>query len=127
MIPDGCAASYLAALERADLEAVTALFTDDGVVHSPLYGAMPARDFYAGLFADTARSKTTPKAVFTTADGSRLALHFAFDWTLASGKTVRFEVVDVFRLAADGRFAELTIIYDTAPLRADFEASRRAA
>lgn len=58
-------------------------------------------------------------------DSRSVALHFRYVWTLASGKVVEFECVDVFELAADRhRFSRMTIIYDTAPLRADFETSR---
>ncbi len=46
-------ASYLAALERADLDGVLKLFTPDAVVHSPLHGQLPAAQFYPALFADT--------------------------------------------------------------------------
>lgn len=127
MTPRERADAYLSALARADLPAVLALFADDGVVHSPLYGTKPAREFFEGLFADTARSILTPKAVFLDEDGTGLALHFDYEWTLGNGEIVRFEVVDVFRLAADDRFATMTIIYDTAPLRAAFEASRGVA
>jgi ketosteroid isomerase-like protein len=127
MTPSERAVAYLAALERADLDAILALFADEGVVHSPLYGTKPAADFFAGLFADTARSVLTHKATFIAEDGTGLALHFDYQWTLANGEVVTFEVVDVFRLAGDGRFASMTIIYDTAPLRAAFEANRLVA
>jgi len=50
-----------------------------------------------------------------------VALHFRYGWTLADGTPVRFEVVDVIELTeARDAFAKLTIIYDTAPLRADW-------
>lgn len=118
---------YLDALNTGDLEGVRALFTSDAEIVSPLYGVRPAHDFYAELFADTSRSETTLLNVFDgSAEGRSVALHFRFIWTLASGKVVEFECVDVFELTEDRqRFARMTIIYDTAPLRADFEASRK--
>ena len=118
---------YLAALNAGDLEGVRALFTPDAVVVSPLYGVRPAHDFYAELFADTSRSETTLLHVFdSSTEGRAVALHFRYVWTLTSGTVVSFECVDVFELADDGQhFTKMTIIYDTAPLRADFEASRR--
>ncbi|THH39147.1 nuclear transport factor 2 family protein [Aliishimia ponticola] len=117
---------YLEALNTADLEGVRALFAPGAEVISPLYGARPAHDFYAELFADTAQSETHLLNIFdSSAQGGAVALHFRYVWTLASGKVVAFECVDVFELAEDAqRFARMTIIYDTAPLRADFEASR---
>jgi hypothetical protein len=36
---------YLAALEGGDAKRVLALFAPDGIVHSPLYGAVPAQQF----------------------------------------------------------------------------------
>ena len=117
---------YLSALNTGDLEGVRALFTPVAEIVSPLYGVRPAHDFYAELFADTSRSETTLLNVFdSSAEGRSVALHFRYVWTLASGKVVEFECVDVFELAADRqRFSRMTIIYDTAPLRADFETSR---
>lgn len=114
---------YLQALNDGSLEKVRALFTETACVVSPLYGERPAFDFYADLFADTNRSVTTLLNVFDTSDTSRsVALHFQYDWTLADGKQVSFECVDVFELNQDAdRFEKLTIIYDTAPLRQDFK------
>ncbi|PSK86754.1 ketosteroid isomerase-like protein [Limimaricola soesokkakensis] len=118
---------YLDALNTGDLESVRALFVPGAEIVSPLYGVRPAHDFYAELFADTARSETTLLNVFDSSAGGRsVALHFRYVWTLASGKVVEFECVDVFELAEDRqRFTKMTIIYDTAPLRSDFEASRK--
>jgi hypothetical protein len=119
--------SYLNALERSDLSAVSRLFTADAVAHSPLYGVRPAREFYAELFADTNRSETTLLNVFdSSANGSAVALHFRYVWTLKSGKAVAFECVDVFELSEDrNQFTKIAIIYDTAHLREDFETSRK--
>jgi hypothetical protein len=38
--------AYLSSLERADAEAVLALFAPGAMVHSPLYGPRPATKFY---------------------------------------------------------------------------------
>lgn len=115
--------AYLDALNRADLQAVQAMFPANGTVVSPLYGVQNAHDFYAGLFADTSNSQTTLLNIFDTSeDSNSVALHFRYDWTLSSGKLVSFECVDVFELTQDHKqFQKLTIIYDTAPLRTDFE------
>lgn len=119
--------AYLAALNEGDLGKVLSLFTPDGVVVSPLYGTVAVEPFYRGLFADTSRSLTRLQHVFEAREGNAVALHFHYTWTLKSGKVVEFECVDVFELApARDRFAKLTIIYDTAPLRVDFEASHAA-
>jgi len=115
---------YLAALDAGDLDAVLALFAPGAEVVSPLYGVRPATEFYAALFADTERSRTELLHVFPASSPiGAVALHFRYDWTLADGKLVTFEVVDVIELTPAGdAFARLTILYDTAPLRPDFAA-----
>ena len=115
---------YLAALNEGNLEKVLSLFHPDAVVDSPLYGEMPATTFYKGLFSDTNLSQTKLLNIFdSTNKNSSLALHFHYTWTLKSGKIVEFECVDVFEITPDGKkFTKLKIIYDTAPIRADFNA-----
>lgn len=113
---------YLAALNAGDLEGVLALFATDGTVSSPLYGQMKAVDFYASLFDDTGASDTRLLNVFPQSmQKPAVALHFSYGWTLTNGEQVAFECVDVFDLTEDReRFQHLSIIYDTAPLRAAF-------
>ena len=118
---DLCSA-YLAALDAGDLDAVLPLFAPEAEVVSPLYGTMPAKEFYAALFADTQASDTELLNIFDgSSSGGAVALHFRYGWTLADGTPVSFEVVDVIELTPDrDAFAKLTIIYDTAPLRGDW-------
>jgi ketosteroid isomerase-like protein len=125
------AEAYLDALGRADLAAMLTLFSDGARVHSPLYGPMPASDFYRALFADTAESRLALHGVMqgSAADGTPLAgIWFGFGWQLAGGQQVRFDVVDVMELAGDGRIAAVRIVYDTASVRPVFEqqTSRRS-
>jgi steroid delta-isomerase len=118
--------TYLAAVQDGGLEAVVALFAPTGQVHSPLYGQLPAREFYSRLFADTSRSQLTMRGVLegSSAVGTPLVgLWFHFDWMLKSGEPAPFEVVDILELDASGRITNLHIIYDTAGLRAAFERS----
>lgn len=114
---------YLKALDEGNLANVRALFSENAKVVSPLYGGRTAFDFYGELFRDTSRSETSLLNVFDTSETSKsVALHFRYLWTLAHGKQVSFECVDVFELnSARDRFDKLTIIYDTAPLRQDFD------
>ena len=44
------AEAYLGALGRADLTAMLSLFSEGAVVHSPLYGPVPACEFFPALF-----------------------------------------------------------------------------
>lgn len=122
MTPKELCEQYLSALNEGSVARVLSLFEQDAVVVSPLYGTMPAARFYADLFADTNRSETRFVDLFESVAGA-VALQFHYRWTLSSGRVVEFDCVDVFRLNADrSRFVSLTIIYDTAPIRADFDA-----
>ena len=121
-------ADYLAALEQGSTERVLALFAPSGVVDSPLYGTLPAAEFYPALFADTGQSRLTLR---TTMEGRLgdlpvVSFWFDFDWTLANGEPAPFTVVDVAELDGDGLIATLHIVYDTAPIRAAFERQHSA-
>jgi hypothetical protein len=117
---------YLTALNTADLDLVLSLFDPAAVVVSRLYGTRPIHDFFTTLFADTGRSETTPVNIFESiTDTPAIVLQFKYRWTLKNGTVVSFDCADVFDLAPDrSHFTRLTILYDTHPLRADFEASR---
>ena len=122
---DNLVATYLHALTNADAELAVSLFTDDGSVHSPLYGPRPAADFYPALFADTSQANLTLKAVMSGNDQSgatTVSFWFHFDWRLPSGAAAPFDVVDVATLAPDGKIKDLHVIYDTVDVRPAFEA-----
>lgn len=125
MTPEQIAKTYLGALERSDLPTILALYADDGIVHSPLYGPRPAVDFYTALFKDTGRAKIALKGVAEgrQVDGRPLVtLWFQFNWTLPSGQPANFECVDVLEVNHDRRIAALHIIYDTVTARPAYEA-----
>lgn len=118
---------YLDALDEGSLEKVLSLFDPNAVVVSPLYGEMPASTFYKNLFADTNRSETKLLNIFESISGdSSVALYFHYIWTLKSGKIVEFDCVDVFEITPDRKkITKLKIIYDTVPIRADFNESQK--
>ncbi|MEV4096768.1 nuclear transport factor 2 family protein [Streptosporangium saharense] len=127
MTPEELAHAYLDGLERGDLDAVLGLYRPGGIVHSPLYGPMPASEFYPALFADTGRARllllgTTQGRTVTGAP--LVTIWFRFDWTLPSGQPANFECVDVLELADDGRIEALHIVYDTVTARPAFEAEK---
>ena len=122
---DDLVETYLRALGAGDVELAVSLFSDDGVVHSPLYGPRPPRDFYPALFADTGEARLTLKSVMSGQDHvgrPTVSFWFHFDWRLPSGAAAPFDVVDLAVLAPDGRIKELHIIYDTVDVRPAFEA-----
>ena len=82
------ASDYLSAIERGDLDAILALFHRGAIVHSPLYGPLPATEFYPRLLADTGRSELHLRGV--TQDGPLVSIWFRFDWTLPSGSAADF-------------------------------------
>jgi hypothetical protein len=106
---------YLRCLGRADARSVLRLFAPGGEVVSPLYGRMPAAEFYPVLFADTARSRITLHHVLAgLEDPGTMAADFVYEWDLADGTAARFRCVDVFTFGPDTRITRLVIIYDTA-------------
>ena len=113
---------YLAGLEAADADRVIALFAPDGIVESPLYGTMPAAEFYPVLFTDTASSRLTLRARMTGSTEGRavISFWFDFDWTLSTGEPAPFTVVDVAELDEHGLIERLHIVYDTHPIRDAF-------
>lgn len=113
---------YLESLEAADADRVIALFTSGGIVESPLYGTMPAAEFYPALFADTAGSRLTLRTTMTGSTEGRtvVSFWFDFDWTLSTGEPAPFTVVDVAELDEHGLIERLHIVYDTHPIRDAF-------
>lgn len=124
MGPRELAEAYLDALGRADLATMLSLFRDGALVHSPLYGPVPASEFFPALFGDTAESRLTLRGVTQGEDSAGtplVSIWFHFDWRLPSGRRAPFDVVDVLELTPDGRIRILRIVYDTADIRPIFE------
>ena len=113
---DALVDAYLRALGTKDADLAISLFAPDGVVDSPLYGLLPAREFYPALFEDTAASVVTLRKLMVSDDFSTIAFWFDFDWVLADGSPAPFTVVDIAELR-DGLITALRIVYDTYPLR----------
>ena len=112
---------YLQYLEAADYENLILLFSEDAIVHSPLYGKVAATKFYKDLFEDTSESKLTLLNILHGEEDSVAAVHFQFDWTLSDGTAAPFEVVDVIKFSKDGKIDELKIIYDSAKTKPAFD------
>ena len=122
---DDLVARYLRALGDADLAGMLELFTEDAIVHSPLYGDLPASEFYPALFADTGAAQLTLLGTMrgeSVAGRAMISFLFHFDWTLPGGTRAPFDVVDVAELDDSGRIGSLRIIYDTVAVRPAFEA-----
>ena len=115
--------SYLAAMESGDLEALLSIFTEDATATSPLSGKQPVRDFYSYVMRITSARSMTLRTIFIGAsEPTRAAIHIAYTRTVGDGKPATIEGVDVFDLTEDlSKFTSVTIIYDTAPVRSDFD------
>lgn len=115
---EALAEAYLAALTRGDYDGLMRLFAPKAEVLSPLYGRRQAAEFYRELLADTTRSELRLRDVLANASAQTAAIYFDYDWLLANGGRVSFQVIDWLQLDADGRITELHILYDTVQARA---------
>ncbi len=111
---------YLKTLGKADYQELMALFAEDAVVLSPLYGERPAAEFYKELFQDTRSSALTLLDVFISPNGDKACINFLYRWTMADGSVTVFDCVDVVEFAPNGKIKLLKIIYDTAQTRKKF-------
>ncbi|WP_431095431.1 nuclear transport factor 2 family protein [Polaromonas aquatica] len=111
---------YLALLAKGDVRGIVSLFSPQGMVNSPFLGVQPAGAFFDQLKAATRRSVLENPEVFVSGVGSRRAtVCFTYQWELADGSHVSFRCVDLFDFDEQGLIATMTIIYDTAPIRAE--------
>lgn len=107
------AKAYISHLAAGDLASLLALFAENGIVVSPVYGTQDYTTFYTKLFADTQDSILEVKGIFEDTDSGHLALHFTYQWTLKDKSFVQFEVVDILVFNEMDQIEKLTIIYDT--------------
>jgi ketosteroid isomerase-like protein len=113
-----CIERYLAALERSDFDSIVALFDAQATVTSPFLGRVAPKPFYDKVAGVTTSSKAGRPELFVSASGSRRAIgYFNYGWLLKDGTQVGFQCADVFEFTRDGRIAELSIVYDTEPVR----------
>ncbi|MFD2562542.1 nuclear transport factor 2 family protein [Aquimarina rubra] len=113
MTKEEVAKKYLSFLEKGEMDKVISLFTADGVVVSPLYGTLPAIEFYRKLSEDTSSSRLHFDGLFFEKNTNRVSLLFDYVWTLKNNKKVKFKVVDILELTSENKIQKLTIIYDT--------------
>lgn len=111
---------YLARLERGDVEAITALFSDDAQVFSPFLGWMSPRPFFEKVRDASGQSQIETIDILVSARNAPRAVgYFVYHWQLKDGGMVHFNCADIFDFDAQGRIACMTIVYDTHPVRAE--------
>jgi hypothetical protein len=109
---------YLTALERSDVESLVALFSPQALVSSPFLGRLAPRPFFSQIAGVTVSSKLDRPELFISASGSRRAIgYFNYIWVLKSGVRVAFQCADVFEFTCEGLICDLSIVYDTEPVR----------
>ncbi|WP_116137285.1 nuclear transport factor 2 family protein [Trinickia diaoshuihuensis] len=111
---------YLTLLEKGDTEGIVALFADDAKVYSPFLGWMAPAPFFEKLREASGQSRIRLIDILVSASGNARAIgYFTYDWGLKDGTHVSFDCCDVFDFSNDGRFSQLTIVYDTYPIRVE--------
>ncbi|NAS29563.1 nuclear transport factor 2 family protein [Flavobacteriaceae bacterium R38] len=107
------AIKYIEYLEKGNIDEVIALFNENGVVDSPVYGTKKADEFYRELDNDTTNSKLSVLGIFEEETSNSLALYFKYEWTLKNNEEVAFDVVDIIEFDPQNKINKLKIIYDT--------------
>ncbi|NKB52142.1 MAG: DUF4440 domain-containing protein [Rhizobiaceae bacterium] len=110
---------YFELMSASDIAAIIALFEADAFILSPFLGKMSAEDFFNKLGSASTASKLTVFDVLLGESGDSAAAHFEYDWTLASGDQIVFQGIDYFKFSDAGKFASMSIFYDTHPVRED--------
>ena len=106
-------------LTAADYTAIIGMFEAGGQVDSPYLGKMLAPEFISKLWKASQENKLTVFDVLLGESSDSAAAHFEYDWTLSNGDKIVFQGVDYFRFAPSGKFASMSIFYDTHPTRQD--------
>lgn len=110
--------AYIAAFDQGDAEAAAALFADDAVVEDPVgtppkRGIAEIREFYAMSIATGAKLELLgdPRCV-----ADYVAFPFAVKLAM-NGAEMVIEVIDTFRLNADGKITEMRAFFGPANMK----------
>jgi hypothetical protein len=121
---NGLVIRYLMALEGRNIDRVIELFTPDAIIHSPMYGKVPVRDFYTEFFKDSSKAEVTLLGLLgrgeNTSGGATTGYWARFSNLLATGARHEFDVVAVMELKGD-KISALHIVMDTFFIRATFD------
>ncbi|MXY35007.1 MAG: nuclear transport factor 2 family protein [Boseongicola sp. SB0664_bin_43] len=110
---------YFEYLTASEYTSIIAMFEDDGIVDSPYLGKLPASEFFSKLGNASSQNILTVHDVLFGENGDSAAAHFEYDWTLEGGDQIVFQGVDYFKFSESGKFASMSIFYDTHPTRQD--------
>ncbi|WP_406645159.1 nuclear transport factor 2 family protein [Aliisedimentitalea scapharcae] len=107
--------TYFDHMTAGNIDAIVAMFTPDGLVHSPFLGVIKAGEFYAKL--DNASAQSILTVLDVLVGETTAAARFRYDWTLHGGDKILFEGVDHFTFDDQDLFTDMRIYYDTHPAR----------
>lgn len=110
------ARAYFAAINETRLEDLAKLFTEDARLSfpqlDPIQGRKAIRDFYQNVLQFYPERKDVVTRYFIN-DFGDVAAEIHFQGKTATGRSVIFEAVDLFRVH-EGQISELKIFYDSA-------------
>lgn len=114
-------AAYFAAINALDADAWVATFAPDGESHDPVgapphVGAAGLRGFFLAISGGFERLTFDAPAYYVSGNGA--AVPWKAQGVTKSGRTVRFEGVDVFELDGGGLIRRCFAYWDPAPLMA---------
>jgi len=104
--------SYIAYLQEGDMDKVIGLFSNENTVSSPVYGDMPAQEFYVKLASDTAESILQLHSILHDNLTDTYAVYFNYKWRVSNGDLIDFDVVDIIEFDKKSKIKSLKIIYD---------------
>lgn len=113
---------YMQALAACDLDGLSALFTADAKVYSPLLGWVEPRMFFEKMCRLSDLQASWQKAhntLVSCEDKPVMIKHFTYHWAVKDGRSTTFEVCDVFEFNERNQIVRETILYDTYQLRQD--------
>lgn len=110
--------TYFDCLTRSDLTGMLTLFTEDALITSPFLKNKSPEAFFSKVFEASANSDIHIYNIFqSTQNPSHTNVYFRYDWTLNDGTQVSFDCIDLFKFNSESRITQLTILYDTHPIR----------
>ena len=114
---------YCKCLVKNDLKVILSLFSADAIINSPKVKNETAPKFYAHLFKTSRRTKVSVKHIFYELSSNNLFAAWLDYEGITGGKAsnICFECVDIFEFDTNNKIKQLTIIWDTYPVRSQLD------
>jgi hypothetical protein len=110
---------YQKAINSGQFDLASEFFATNASIMTPIRGSMNAIDYHKQLVHHAKHGVIRLRNVFQGLnDTPSVAQYLHYTWILKTGKFLEFNGVDIYEFMPDlKKFSNLTIIYDTAPLR----------